>query len=137
MDLPFTAQMENDLDEIANGTKAWPPVIREFYTPFHEAIEKTLSTAEKVKMQVETLDEKCPLCGGQLVIRTGKYGKFIACSNFPECKYTRQHVEELDIMCPKCGHPMVMKKTRQGKMFYGCSNYPTCTFAAWKKEDIK
>lgn len=137
MNLPFTARMEDDLDAIANGTKQWVPVIREFFTPFNEAIQKTLDTAEKVKMEVEAIGEKCPLCGGELVIRTGRYGKFIACSNFPDCKYTRQHVEALDIMCPKCGHPMVMKRTRQGKMFYGCSNYPTCTFGAWKKEDIK
>jgi DNA topoisomerase-1 len=137
MSLPFTAAMEDSLDEIANGKKEWAPVLAAFYTPFSEAITKTLETAEKVKAPVEELDEKCPECGGMLVIRTGKFGKFIACSNFPTCKYTRQKLETIDMRCPKCGGDIVVKKTRYGKTFYGCSNYPTCTFAAWKKEDIK
>jgi DNA topoisomerase-1 len=137
MSLPFTAAMEDSLDEIATGQKEWAPVIRAFYEPFAEAVKNTLETAEKVKAPVEELDEKCPLCGNQLVVRTGRYGKFIACSNFPTCKYTRQKLETIDMKCPKCGGDIVVKKTHRGKTFYGCSNYPTCTFAAWKKEDIK
>ena len=137
MNLPFTAAMEGSLDEIANGKKEWAPVLRAFYTPFAAAIASTMETAEKVKAPVEELDEKCPECGNTLVIRTGKFGKFIACSNFPACKYTRQKLETIDMKCPKCGGDIVVKKTRYGKTFYGCSNYPTCTFAAWKKEDIK
>ncbi|MFZ2024801.1 MAG: type I DNA topoisomerase [Microgenomates group bacterium] len=137
MSLPFTAAMEDGLDEIANGKKEWAPVLAAFYTPFAEAITRTMETAEKVKAPVEELDEQCPECGNTLVIRTGKFGKFIACSNFPTCKYTRQKLETIDMKCPKCGGDIVVKKTRYGKTFYGCSNYPTCTFAAWKKEDIK
>jgi DNA topoisomerase-1 len=136
MDLPFTARMEASLDEIAGGTP-WPPVIRSFYTPFMEDMKTAENGAEKIKIQEEMLDEPCPTCGGGLVIRTGKYGKFIACSTFPACIYTRQLVEKIDTKCPKCGSDIVVKKTRAGKTFFGCGSYPACTFAAWKKEDIK
>lgn len=136
--LPFTAHMEDEFDQIAAGTKEWQPVIREFYTPFAADLDQTYQTAEKVKMPVEMLEEKCPDCTHPLVVRTGKYGKFIACSAFPSCKYSRQLVEKIDKRCPRCGGDIVIKKSRKrGKTFYGCSNYPTCTFAAWKKEDIK
>jgi DNA topoisomerase-1 len=137
LDLPFTARMEDDLDSVANGEKEWVPVIRDFYTPFAASLEVAYNEATKVKLSEERIDEKCPNCGHELVIRTGKYGKFIACTNFPECTYTRQYGEKVDIKCPRCGGDIVMKKSRRGKKFYGCSNYPTCTFAAWKKEDIK
>ncbi|MBI5019461.1 type I DNA topoisomerase [Candidatus Gottesmanbacteria bacterium] len=137
LDLPFTAHMEDDLDAIANGEKEWVPVIAEFYAPFSKSIEKTYVEADKVKLAEEMIDEKCPTCGHELVIRTGKFGKFIACTNFPECTYTRQYGEKVDIKCPRCGGDIVVKKSKRGKKFYGCSNYPTCTFAAWKKEDIK
>lgn len=137
LDLPFTAHMEDDLDAIANGEKKWPPVIAEFYGPFNASIKKAYDEAGKVRLAEEAIEEKCPTCGHDLVIRTGKYGKFIACTNFPECTYTRQYGEKADIKCPKCGFDIVVKKSKRGKKFYGCSNYPTCTFAAWKKEDIK
>ena len=136
--LPFTAHMEDEFDEIAGGIKSWQPVIDDFYTPFAAQLEQAYETAEKVKMPVEMLDEKCPECGGALVIRTGRYGKFIACSTFPACKYSRQLIEKIDKKCPLCGGDIIVKKSRKrGKTFYGCGNYPTCTFAAWKKEDIK
>lgn len=137
MELPFTAKMEDDLDAIANGQTEWVPVIREFYEPFAKILENTYEKAEKVNVPVETLDEKCPESGHPLVLRIGRYGKFIACSDFPNCKYTRQFAQKIDMKCPRDGGDIVIKKTRRGKMFYGCSNYPTCTFAAWKKEDIK
>ena len=137
MDLPFTAKMEDSLDAIANGESPWVPVIAEFYRPFEEQLNKTYETADKVKVAEEVIDEKCPECGNPLVIRMGRYGKFIACSTFPACKYTRQNAIKIDMKCPRCGGDIVIKKTRRGKTFYGCSNYPTCNFAAWKKEDIK
>jgi len=137
LDLPFTAKLENDLDAIANGEKEWEPVIAEFYVPFARDLETTYDTAEKVAVPVEELGEACPTCGHPLVIRVGRYGKFVACSTFPACKYTRQFAEKIDIKCPRCGGDMVVKKSRKGKTFYGCGNYPTCNFAAWKKEDIK
>ena len=137
LELPFTAHMEDDLDSIANGEKAWQPVIAEFYEPFSKALASTYDAATKVKLVEERIDEKCPTCGHDLVVRSGRYGKFIACTNFPECKYTRQYGEKVDIKCPRCGSAILAKKSKKGKMFYGCSNYPKCTFAAWKKEDIK
>ena len=137
IDIPFTATMEDNLDAIADGQVEWVPVIRDFYTPFAKELDAAFDQAEKVKTPVELLDEKCPDCGHQLVLRVGRYGKFIACSNFPACKYTRQFAEKIDMKCPRDGGDIVIKKPRRGKTFYGCSNYPNCTFAAWKKEDIK
>lgn len=137
LELPFTAKMEDELDAIANGETEWVPVIREFYTPFEKDLNSAYETADKVKVAEEVLDEKCPLSGDPLVIRVGRFGKFIACSAFPKCKYTRQYAEKIDMKCPLDGGDIVIKKTRRGKTFYGCSNWPTCTFAAWKKEDIK
>jgi DNA topoisomerase-1 len=137
LELPFTAKMEQELDAIANGDIAWVPVIREFYTPFEKDLNAAYEKAEKVKVAEEVLDEACPDCGNPLVIRMGRFGKFIACSTFPACKYTRQFSQKLDMKCPRCGGDILIKKTRRGKTFYGCSNYPKCNFAAWKKEDIK
>jgi DNA topoisomerase-1 len=137
LELPFTAKMEADLDAIANGEKSWVPVMREFYTPFEKDLNNAYDTADKVKVAEEVIDEKCPLSGDPLVIRMGRFGKFIACSSFPKCKYTRQYADKIDMKCPRDGGDIVIKKTRRGKTFYGCSNYPKCTFAAWKKEDIK
>ncbi len=137
LDLPFTAHLEDDLDAIANGEKQWVPVIADFYGPFSKILATTYEVADKVKLSEEVIDEKCPNCSHDLVVRTGKFGKFIACTNFPECTYTRQYGEKVDIKCPRCGGDIVVKKSKRGKKFYGCNNYPTCTFAAWKKEDIK
>lgn len=137
LNLPFTATLEGKLDSIANGEKPWVPVIRDFYEPFEKDLQHSYDMAEKVKVVEEQIEEKCPDDGGQLVIKMGRYGKFIACTNFPNCKYTRQFHETINIPCPRCKGDIVVKKTRKGKTFYGCSNYPTCTFAAWKKEDIK
>lgn len=137
MNLPFTATLEDKLDAIANGETAWQPVIEAFYGPFSETLDRTFKEAEKVKSKDELLDELCPDCKSRLALKIGRYGKFVACTGFPACKYTRQFVETIDLACPKCGGKIVIKKTRRGKTFYGCSSYPTCTFAAWKKEDIK
>ncbi len=149
-DIPFTADMEDELDEIANGNKKWVPVIAEFYKPFEVTLAK-VKDAKRVKIETESTGEKCPLCKkGDVVIRSGRFGKFLSCSRFPDCKFTKPFVEETKFMCPKCGGlpatpaasaggrgKIVIKKTKKGRKFYGCSNYPACTFAAWKLEDIK
>jgi DNA topoisomerase-1 len=135
-DIPFTARMEDELDEIADGKKKWSPVIKEFYTPFEKTLEK-VGEAARVKIEVEKTDEICPQDGGHLIIRTGKFGKFMACENFPTCKFTKPFSQETGLVCPKDGGKIVFKKTKKGRRFYGCSNYPACTFAAWKLEDIK
>jgi len=135
-DIPFTAIMEDELDEIAKGEKDWEPVIEQFYAPFEKKL-KEVENANRVKIAVEETDENCPNCGSKLVIRTGRFGKFLSCSTFPECKFTKQFVEKTGLICPKDGASIVIKKTRKGRKFYGCSNYPKCDFAAWRIENIK
>lgn len=137
MDLPFTAKMEDELDDIANGKLVTNLVLSKFYAPFVVKLEKAFKQAEKVKVEFGTTDEKCPQCGSNLTIRLSKYGKFLACSSFPNCKYTKNILEKIDIKCPRCHSDIVVKRTKKGKKFYGCSSYPKCTFAAWKKEEIR
>lgn len=135
-DIPFTATMEDELDEIASGAKKWVPVIKEFYTPFEKSLG-LVKEAVRVKIEVEKTDEICPQDSGHLIIRIGRFGKFMACENFPNCKFTKPLVLETNLTCPRDGAKIIFKKTKKGRRFYGCSNYPACTFAAWKLEDIK
>ncbi|MBI2028945.1 type I DNA topoisomerase [Candidatus Gottesmanbacteria bacterium] len=144
VDLNFTALMEENLDKIAEGEIEWVPLISGFYTPFEKNVELVNKTAPRVEMPVEKIDEKCPDCGNPLVIREGKFGKFIACSTYPKCKYTRNYIEKIGMKCPLCSQgDVIVKKTRRGKTFWGCSNYPNCKFASWtnpmtpKSEDNK
>lgn len=136
-DIPFTAEMEDSLDEIAHGKKEWRPMIKAFYTPFEKKLESVKDKAQRVKIAVETTDEKCPECGNQLVIRTGRFGKFISCSTFPTCKFSKPFVEETNFTCPKDGGKVIIKKTKRGRKFYGCSNYPKCDFAAWNPSTLR
>jgi DNA topoisomerase-1 len=135
-DIPFTAQMEDELDEIADGKKKWSPVIKEFYDPFSKTLEK-VGEAARVKIEVEKTAEICPQDGGHLIIRIGRFGKFMACENFPNCKFTKPLVQETNLICPKDGGKIIFKKTKKGRRFYGCSNYPKCDFASWNLEGIK
>lgn len=136
MDYKFTAAMEDQLDEVANGGKKWVPVVREFYTPFEKQLNLVGKTAERVKVETEATDEKCPNDGAPLVVRIGRFGKFLACSKFPDCKFTKPFTVKLDIKCPKCGGDIVVRKTKKRKTFYGCSNYPACDFASWTKPKV-
>jgi len=139
MDYDFTASMEEDLDLIALGEKDWVTIIDLFYKPLAKKIGEVTKEAERVQVPVEKTGEKCPECGeGEVVIRTGRFGKFMSCSRFPECKYTKNIVETLpDQHCPLCGEgDVVVKNTRWGKPFYGCSLYPKCDFASWKKPEV-
>lgn len=129
----FTAGMEDRLDEIARGEREWKSTIGDFYKPIELTIEKTQETAEKVQLQVETVDKNCSECGKQLVVRTGKFGKFLACSGFPDCKHTEAFEEKVDVKCPDCRGDITIRKTRKGKPFYGCKNWPECKFASWTK----
>ncbi|OGH47976.1 MAG: DNA topoisomerase I [Candidatus Levybacteria bacterium RIFCSPLOWO2_01_FULL_39_10] len=136
-DIPFTAEMEDELDLIADGKKQWEPVIADFYKPFEVTLDK-VKDAKRVKIETEKTGEKCPECGqGDVVIRTVRFGKFLSCSRFPDCKFTKPYVEKINMKCPKDGGDVVIKKTRKGRRFYGCSNYPACDFAAWRLADIK
>jgi len=135
VDYEFTAKMEDSLDAIARGEKKWQPVLSEFYGPFSHKLEGVGKAAEKVKVPAETTGEKCPKCGiGELVVRVGKFGKFVACSRFPECNYTAQYIEKVEgVKCPECGGEVVIRKGKNGKRFYGCTNWPKCKWASWRK----
>ncbi|MEG2458057.1 MAG: type I DNA topoisomerase [Bacilli bacterium] len=134
INVEYTAGMENDLDKIALGEEVWYQLLDRFYKEFEPLVENAFTSMEKE--EPESTGEVCPLCGKDLVIRTGKYGKFTACSGYPECKYIKKEekviVEVCD--CPKCGEGKIIeRKTRRGKVFYGCSNYPKCKNALWDK----
>lgn len=134
VDYKFTALMEDELDEIAEGKREWRLVIKEFYAPFEKKLVVVSETAERVKVVVEETGNICPKCGqGQEIVRLGKFGKFLACSRFPDCDYKANYQNKTGQKCPKCGGDVIMRKTRSGKTFFGCSNYPKCDFASWTK----
>ena len=133
MDVDFTAKLENELDTIEEGEANWKEVVKESYEPFEEAIKEALENIEKVNMDVET-DEICELCGSNMVIKYGRFGKFMACKNYPECKNTKPIVNKIGVKCPKCGEgEIIVRKTKKGRAFYGCSKYPDCDFIEWNK----
>lgn len=136
LDFQFTARMEDSLDEIANGEKQWVPVIREFYVPFSLRLADVEKNSVRVKVIAEVSGEKCPKCGADMVVRIGKFGKFLACSKFPDCKTTASFIVKANIKCPKCDGEVVVKRTKSKKTFYGCSNYPNCDFASWTKPKL-
>jgi DNA topoisomerase-1 len=133
VDLGFTARMEEELDEIAEGSRGWTEVIRDFYGPFSEDLRKAEQLMPEMKAEPEVIDRLCPRCGKPLVIRHGRYGKFIGCSDFPECRYTEPWLERIGVKCPNDGGELVERKTRKGRVFYGCANYPACEFTSWKR----
>jgi len=133
----FTASMEDNLDKVAEGKLNWRDGIKKFYFPFEKKVKSVEKNGQRVKIETEKLGKACPECGvknkGELVIRVGRFGKFISCSRFPECKYTAKYVEKIDLECPKCGEgEVIVKKTAKGRTFFGCSRYPDCDWASWK-----
>lgn len=133
VDVGFTAKMESELDEIAEGRIDWPPVIREFYEPFSKHLETKYESVESQKVEEKT-DEVCPNCGKPMVIKRGRFGRFMACSGFPECKTTKKLPDEpLNIKCPKCGEGDVVRRRSKnnGRHFFGCSRWPDCDFVSW------
>jgi len=133
MEVDFTADMESQLDQIEEGNVEWKKVVEEFYSPLAEAIRVAIEKIEKVNMDEET-DEICELCGSNMVIKYGRFGKFMACKNYPECKNTKPIVSKIGVKCPKCKEgDIIMRKSKKKKIFYGCSNYPDCDFVAWNK----
>jgi len=133
VDVGFTARMEEDLDLIARGEREWVPVLREFYDPFEQAVKQAEQTMEKVSVADQPTGEKCEKCGHDMIIKWGRYGKFIACSNFPACRNTKPYLEKIGVTCPECGGDLVEKRSRKKRVFYGCANYPECNFVSWKK----
>lgn len=135
IDYDFTAEMEDDLDNIAKGEKKWVPVVREFYQPFAKQLDRVYKNAKREKIKTESIGKKCPKCKkGEQVIRVGRFGKFLSCSRFPDCDWKAPYIEKVEgIKCPECGGEVVIKKTKKGKRFYGCGNYPKCKWASWRK----
>ncbi|MBI3761770.1 MAG: type I DNA topoisomerase [Chloroflexi bacterium] len=133
VDIGFTARMEEDLDKIAEGEREWVPVLRDFYGPFAEQVKTAEAAMPKINNGPEYVGRDCPQTGHPLIIRWGRYGKFIGCSDFPNCRYTEPWLEKIGVQCPKDGGEIVERKTRKNRIFYGCANYPTCDFTSWKK----
>jgi DNA topoisomerase-1 len=133
VDTGFTARMEEDLDRIAAGEQPWVNTIREFYTPFAVQVSDADTRIPARSNELEPVGRECPECGKPLVIRYGRYGKFIACSGFPDCRHTEAWLEKIGVTCPKDGGDIVERKTRKGRLFYGCANYPNCDFTSWKR----
>ncbi len=133
VDAKFTADMENNLDDVEHGTKNWVSTLHEFYDDFSETLKKAEEAMDgkRVKVPDEETDIICELCGRNMVIKYSKYGKFIACPGFPECKNTKKIVTETEGECPKCGKKMLLKKSKKGRSFYGCEGYPDCGFMTW------
>lgn len=129
----FTANVELLLDAVADGKVEWKTIIRNFYPDIEEEVEKAQQEIGKVKLQDELTDEKCEKCGRPLAIKYGPYGKFLACSGFPECRNTKEYQEETGVKCPVCGGNLVVKTTRKGRRFYGCNQYLKCEFMSWQK----
>jgi DNA topoisomerase-1 len=130
----FTAQLEQDLDLIATGEEKWVSVLDEFFAPFSEAVHHAEAHMPEVSVADQPTGDLCEKCGSPMVIKFGRYGKFEACSNFPECRNARPHLVKLGIACPTgCGGELVERRTKKGRVFYGCSNYPECEWSSWKR----
>ena len=133
VDVKFTARMEKKLDDVESGDVRWKDLIRQFYVPFHENLEKVEKDMEGVYLKVpdEVTEEKCDLCGRNMVIKSGRFGRFLACPGYPECKFTKPLVVEMPGRCPKCGGRILKKTSRNGYTYYGCDKFPTCDFMTW------
>ncbi len=133
INIKFTAQMEDELDEIAQENRDWVQVVQDFYTPFEESLKNAAQLMEKVKLADEVTEEVCPKCGKPMVVKFGRYGKFLACSGYPECKSTKPFLVRIGVNCPECGSELIERLSKKKRIFYGCSNYPKCTFATNRK----
>jgi DNA topoisomerase-1 len=133
VDLQFTVRMEEDLDKISEGQADWVKVMDTFYKPFAVTVAKAQAEMPVTKTGPEPIGRACPDCGKELVIRYGRYGKFISCSGFPDCRHTEAWLEKIGVTCPKDGGDVVERKTRKGRIFYGCNQYPNCDFTSWKR----
>ena len=137
INVEFTAKIENEFDEIAEGHEKWKKMIREFYGPFEEEVEKVEKELEHVEMVDEVSDVKCEKCGRMMVYKYGRYGKFLACPGYPECKNAKPIIETIDVPCPKCGATVQVRKTKRGRKYYICENNPkSCDYISWNKPKV-
>jgi DNA topoisomerase-1 len=131
VDVDFTADMERKLDDVEEGHEEWTKIVEEFFSPLKVAIEKAEKEISKVVIEDKVSDVKCEKCGRMMVIKRGRFGEFLACPGYPECKNAKPIVEELEVPCPECGKSIVAKKSKKGKKFFGCTGYPECKFVSW------
>ncbi len=133
-DIGFTSQLEDELDEIASGEREWIPTLREFYTPFADTMKLAETSIERVKLKDEPAGVDCEKCGRPMIIKMGKFGKFMACSGFPDCRNAQPIKSGIGLPCPKCHQgEVVERRSRKGRLFYGCDRYPECDFSEWNK----
>lgn len=132
VDTEFTAELEDQLDEVEEGDMDWHTVLQEFYPPFETMLESAENAIEKVEIKDEPSDVICDKCGAQMVYRMGRFGKFLACPRFPECRNTKPILNYIEAKCPKCGGRLLEKTSRKNRKFYGCENYPECDFVSWE-----
>ena len=139
IDVEFTANMEHQLDEVEAGKVGWKTVLRDFYQDFHREMEDAEKALDGVRIKVpdEETDEVCELCGRKMVIKSGRFGRFLACPGFPECKNTKPYLEKIGVACPKCGKDIVIRKTKKGRKYYGCEDNPECDYMSWQKPSGK
>jgi len=134
MEIAFTAGMELKLDHVEEGDQDWVQLMRAFYGPFHALVIKAGEEMERVKIEPKDAGQVCPNCGKPMVVRSSRFGEFVGCSGYPECKtIIRPEAAKVEAPCPKCGGEVVQKRSRKGTIFYGCANYPKCDFVAWGK----
>ncbi len=133
LEMGFTAEMESNLDKVASGEREWQPLIHEFYAPFSAQVEVAREKMPKVAAEPEKVGRACPKCEHDLIVRFGRYGKFIGCSDFPNCRHIEPWLEKIGVSCPNDKGEIVERKTKKGRIFYGCANYPECEWNSWKK----
>jgi DNA topoisomerase-1 len=134
VDISFTSKLEDQLDQIASGDEEWVAVLDEFYESFSQRLDHAEEEMPEKKAELQKIGRECPKCGHDLIIRWGRYGKFISCSNFPDCRYTEPYLEKIGMACPTCGEgEVVRRKSRKCRTFYGCSRYPDCDFTSWNQ----
>ncbi|MBN1778575.1 MAG: type I DNA topoisomerase [Clostridiales bacterium] len=132
VDTAFTARMEDRLDDVEEGKEEWRAILREFYPPLKEMLHTAGEQIEKIEVKDEVSDVPCDKCGAMMVYKIGRYGKFLACPNFPECRNTKPIVKYIDVPCPKCGARLMEKISKKNRKFYGCEKYPECDFVSWE-----
>mgnify|MGYP000053657765 FL=1 len=134
INVEFTAEIENEFDEIADGKENWKQMISEFYGPFEKELEKVEKELEHVELEEEVSDVPCEKCGRMMVVKYGRYGKFLACPGYPECKNVKPYIETIEEPCPKCGGKVQIRKTKNRRTFYICENNPDkCDYISWTK----
>ena len=136
VDTKFTANMESLLDAVEDGTVQWKTIIRNFYPDLDVMVKNAEKTLEKIDIADEESDEICENCGRTMVIKYGPHGKFLACPGFPECRNTKPYLERIGVPCPECGKDMILRRSKKGRIYYGCIDYPECEFMSWQRPSV-